>query len=381
MDESLARTLADVLSGEQDFFDLVQEKQRDIVQFSLVEGVSVVLYHHFKQNDIDEERIPICDVLRERTQLQYITYLKRMYAIREAAEVFEKENIPFIFFKGFSVAHQVYDRPHLRVMCDVDVLIHQRDRGKGIILLQKLNYQLITPRLGYENPLTWKYGHVYNLHQKNIDIDLHDKVYDTRGLLQLSDEQNEWLMGQHKRVRLFANTEIMVLRPEIELLYVCVHTLMHHLSIPSFRNMVDVYLIYKSPEFSWDFTLMAAEKLGWKEALFIMLKCTRVIFPKVISENVWKTMGDEYGSESTKAYIARLRKQYNFWHAFRGVERGDRFRFFFSLYVLPSKEYIKENYPVRKFFHVPYYYLVFILERVEVFFQVRFGINIRKTSG
>ena len=378
MNEILAQTLADVLSEEQGFLDLGQEIQRDIVMFALAEGVSAILYHQIKKNDFDVENIPLYEVLRERTQLQYITYLKRMYALQETVDVFEKERIPFIFFKGFSVAHQVYNRPYLRMMSDVDVLIHQGDRERSISLLQKMAYQLISPRLGYENPLTWKYGHVYNLHKSSIDIDLHDKVYDTRGLLQLSDEQNEWLMAQYKSAKLVDQLEIMVLRPEIELLYVCVHALMHHLSTPSFKNMLDVYLICKSTNFSWEFTMMAAEKLDWKEPLYFMLKSTKIIFQNFIPEMVLKSLEDGYCSGSTTEYIARLRKLYNFRHAIRCVDRGDRFQFFFGLYILPSKQYIKEKYHVRKFLYYPYYYLIFMFERIEVFFQVRFGIKIRK---
>ena len=380
MDETLATILADVLSGEQNFFNLVQEKKKDIVQFALVEGVSSVLYHHCKQNNINDESVPLYEVLRERTQLQYITYLTRMVALQEAVKVFEKESISFIFFKGFSVAHQVYDRPHLRMMSDVDVMVHQQDRKKGIELLQKLGFRMAPLKLGYDNPLTWKYGHVYELYKKYVDIDLHDKVYDTRGILQLSDEQNEWLMTQHKRVKLDCGLDILVLRPEIEILYTGVHTLMHHINIPSFRNILDVYFICNSSGFSWEFSLMAAEKLGWSESYYIMLMCTKRIFQLEIPDTVWKSLEEKFGSETIENYIARIRKEFNFWHAFRSVEKKDRFRYFFRLYIFPTKRYIKNTYPVQKFYQYPYYYLLFMIERIKVFLRVRFGINFRKTG-
>ncbi len=67
--------------------------------------------------------------------------------------------------------------------------------------------------------------------------------------MQLTDEQNDWLMAQRHSVLLDGNVKIEVLKPEIEMVFIGVHALMHHLNPPSFRNMLDVYQISKLTNF------------------------------------------------------------------------------------------------------------------------------------
>ncbi len=130
--------------------------------------------------------------------------------------------------------------------------------------------------------------------------------------------------------------------------------------------------------FDWAEANRAAQKLGWHESFYWLLKSTCELFPLEIPEIIWEKLIKDFDDYSVESYIKRLRKKYNFLHAFQSVERGERLRFFFGLYILPSSQYIQETYSVGRDFYLPYYYLKFMINGSGCFFQVRFGRTIGK---
>lgn len=57
----------------------------------------------------------------------------------ELADAFTQEGIPFIFLKG-AYLRELYPRPDLRSMADIDVLIHEEDAQKVAGVMKKLEY-------------------------------------------------------------------------------------------------------------------------------------------------------------------------------------------------------------------------------------------------
>lgn len=57
----------------------------------------------------------------------------------ELAEAFEQAEIPFVFLKG-AYLRELYPRPDLRSMADIDVLIHEEDTQKAAGVMKKLEY-------------------------------------------------------------------------------------------------------------------------------------------------------------------------------------------------------------------------------------------------
>ena len=364
--------LADVLTGKKLFTEFRTEEKLTVIQSAFDSGVADNLYHHIRVNELDPEDIPNFEELEQVAQARYSQYLRRVNQIKMIAQRFEKAAIPLVFFKGFSVCHQVYSAPYLRSMDDVDFLIPKPYARDGISLLKEEGFVLKLPRLGYEHPLTWKYEHVFELYQNDLFVDLHTHLHDVRGIMQLSADQYAWLLEQSIPVALAADFQIYGMRPEIELLYVGVHALMHHFREPSFRNYLDIYSLSQVPSLDWDFVVDTAAKFGWEKALFVMLKQVSQIFGEQSLKSVPAEIIAAIHGASLNEYLTAVRKEFTFWRVVQNVEPKDRFNFFFHLYILPSRQYFREWYGIQKFWELPKAILQFWLDRLSTFKRIRF---------
>ena len=71
-----------------------------------------------------------------------------------------------------------------------------------------------------------------------------------------------------------------------------------------------------------------------------------------------------------QAFIRRLRKSYSLMGELRSVDKKERLRFFWNLYIFPDQAYMIENYPIKKSWQIPYFYLVYQLSRMKPFFGI-----------
>jgi hypothetical protein len=375
MDETAARLLAEVLTSKKQFDQLNLTEKTTVVRSAIEHDVVQNLYHHLRQNEIDPETIPNYEDMEQISQARYTLYLRRLHQIRPISQAFQKNNIPLRFFKGFSVSHQAYPAPYLRSMEDVDFLVANTDGKPAISVLKELGFTLKLPRLGYEHPLTWKYEHVFELYRNDLFVDLHTHLHDVRGIMQLTAEQYSWLFQQTIQIEIEEGVQFSVLRPEIELLYVGVHTLMHHFREPSFQNFLDMVYLTHIPALDWDFVFSTAKAFGWEESLYVMLKKVCDIFGSESLRNIPPEQLTKITEQSLDQYLIALRKEFTFWRVLRNVAKRDRVRFFFHLYILPTRQYFQEWYAIRTFWDWPKAIVRFWSDRIATFKRIRFGVK------
>jgi hypothetical protein len=107
----------------------------DLAQAAEDHGLEPLVLAHFRNAGI---AIPadIGDRLRARWMQHAHAHAVRTRVVCELARVFAAASIPFLLLKGAALAHLVYDKPLLRPMRDVDVLVRKRDVRRAHAVLQ-----------------------------------------------------------------------------------------------------------------------------------------------------------------------------------------------------------------------------------------------------
>lgn len=122
---------------------------------------------HLLGNIIDKCDIPGDDTLVKilRTQVldAVFSYEKLNYETEQISDVFEKNEIPFVFLKG-PETRKFYSQPWLRTSCDIDILVHKSDLVRAGDFFES--------ELGYKKVFEGTH-HITYLSSGDVNIELH----------------------------------------------------------------------------------------------------------------------------------------------------------------------------------------------------------------
>lgn len=154
------KILSDYLNGRNT--ELADEIDWDIIlQYARRHQVSGIVYHQAKEYMLPEiEEQFFKDMLG--------TYYYQINLEKDSKEIEKalvREKIPYFIVKGPKVA-EMFPIPKLRVMGDVDLVIHTNDREKCHKLIQQFGYVCVSRREDRE----WQY------YKNRIEIELHDRL-------------------------------------------------------------------------------------------------------------------------------------------------------------------------------------------------------------
>ena len=148
------------------------ENWQKLLELAHINNTKGILCHvYLSYPDMVPEEIQ--PFLRRQCLQEVAFYAQRAEAMKQLAEVFDENEIPCVFFKGF-VVREYYPVPELRTFGDVDFLIRKADREKSDALMKTLGY---TPKDTWEPAYSYIKGNEhYEIHTDVMEIDVSDKA-------------------------------------------------------------------------------------------------------------------------------------------------------------------------------------------------------------
>ena len=131
-----------------------------------------------------------------------------------------------ILLKGAALALAVYEKPDLRPMADLDLLLHRPDVPRALEALQAAGYAMPLPELGLAKSLA--YGNEFALNKPDgVDcaVELHWHLFDSP--FYGREGRDAWLWEASQPVTV-AGLPARILGPEAQILHLCGHLALHH---------------------------------------------------------------------------------------------------------------------------------------------------------
>ena len=125
------------------------------------------------------EKDEISEKFKKSYRMAVWRYERLNYDLQKICETLEKAEIPFLPLKGAVIRHY-YPDPWMRTSCDLDVLVHESDLEKAVLVLEKeLQYQADKKKNFHDISLYSKSGTHLELHYNMYeDIKAMDSVLD-----------------------------------------------------------------------------------------------------------------------------------------------------------------------------------------------------------
>jgi len=195
-------------------------------------SLAPLLYHHLHRHNLDHQ---IPQSTMDQLHDIYYTNLARnilLYdELSQISECFEGREIPLVVVKGLALAETVYRNVALRPMADVDLLVEKRNLPEVMKAFSKLGFEI----LPQEKEITLKYMNELHLvkHQENIKhlpsliVNIH---WDLTAPIRFrgATKTNTRQMIERAQPTKIANSNVLVMTPEDQILHVIYHATFQH---------------------------------------------------------------------------------------------------------------------------------------------------------
>lgn len=286
-------------------------------------------YRLLVENDLLSQDNDFYDSLVSAHRVNVILNSLLKGELTRLGKLLHAKNIPFLVFKGFSLANSIYPDDEYRQFADIDIVVLPNDLRTVEWMLYDNNYKLIegfhskfevedSSRLGISRPY---------IHEKieSLQIDLHPTISIGPGFkyAEIDDLWNETdTFSMNGRT-------YQTLNKGLYLVYLCWHAVKHSVSrLVWFR---DIYLFVKENEdvFS-DRTLLGyLEKYKARKIVCTALKLTSVIFENKEISDIADNLND--GSFRLKKGYFNIEKLFLPRNDISGITRTMR-----DLYLLET---------------------------------------------
>lgn len=237
--------------------------------------VKIVFYHKLTPlvythlNSFFRENVPdlVLAKLREYFENSSRRTLQMTAELIKILDLFAKQNIFVISYKGPILALMLYGQVHLRQFNDLDIIIHKKDALKAKNLLQAQGYHI---SMGFTDD-QWDYIFRYHCDptflKNGVYMDLHWETHTMNEPLE--ERAQSIVLGNH-----FLHT----FSPEHLFLVLCVHGAQHAWNRLNWISDI-TEMIEKYPEMNWSWILKRAENKTQKRMVLLAL---------CLSENLFK---------------------------------------------------------------------------------------------
>ncbi|HEX3436983.1 MAG TPA: nucleotidyltransferase family protein [Pseudacidobacterium sp.] len=259
LDAHRIRVLADKVGDWDALLTLAQEH-----------CVLPILFMRLAQMDIN---VPAAAQQRLRAEYDrnVLHNLTNAAELIEVLNVFEREMIPAMPFKGAVLGASVYHDLTTRTAGDLDLLIYPGDIARSTDILLKRGYELITDTSS--DPDCYEY---------HFERQTDGMVLEIRWMLELTqprfrrDLGMDWIWP-HRRTIMLAGAEVPDMNPEMTLLVLCMHGSKHLWSRLLWIHDV-AQLVASSPGLDWSAVIRQAKASGLRRALALgVLLAHRVV--------------------------------------------------------------------------------------------------------
>ncbi len=287
--------------------------------------------------------------------------IDRLTELARVIRHLQAENIDVVALKGAALAEHIYGNLALRPMRDVDILVRRSQSVKALQIMQTLGYCRSRPELAPNTDrLTESELLLHHPERAAGFFELHWALFDSPYYADRPAQDVLWTQVNELVIR---DTSVLVLAPEMQLLHLCGHLMMHHdgHGLLWWQDIVEL-LNYYADELDWTLVAGLAQKNDLVLSLRTVLselqanwylslpdEAVAVMHTLVESPNerrVFEQMNANRGSPA-----ARLTHGF---FALPGWRR--RLRFFYHN-VFPSGEYMDQRYGIRHPLYRPFYYI------------------------
>mgnify|MGYP000141371111 CR=1 FL=1 len=222
--------------------------------------------------------------------ISYEYYLFKCFAIWEEfikiVNIFNKDKISIVPIKGIAILKDLYERPYLRVIRDLDILVKKQDLLKIEEILERLGY---TKDLCGFKEKYWKQRQYHIAFRRNdskllsLPIEIHWGL-DYPSKNRQAPSLDLWNRLSEIKIE---NSKIKLTSPEDVLFILALHQRRFG-KILSLKYICDVALLLKkySSKFDWDYVLEQAHNRRICTVLYFILFQTKILLKVNLSKEV-----------------------------------------------------------------------------------------------
>jgi len=340
-------TLAGLVAQHQDPTAIPPADWPAIITAALQQGLGPMLLWAVKQQAPDLTTASLWEPLRAATRQIAIHHVWLERAQIQVNETLAAAGIPALWLKGIVLASTVYPQPAMRGMGDLDVLVPYDQREIAFATLQQQGYHFgdIHSILPTDDPLVLEAGHHYHLHGPEdypVTLELHFRLPNT--LLSLS--QLDWFWTQTTTI----DHELIILRPEAHLLYLCAHALIQHGEVmTALRSYFDLHRLITRLDIDWALVIDRAVSLRWTYAVERALSLTATYFATPLPQDVLTRLQQDRLTGEDVAHVASLQGAGHRWERMRsrlaGLTFKDQVRLI-HVATIPPRDYMRRRYAI-----------------------------------
>lgn len=309
--------------------------------------------------------------------------------------LFEKQGIPAIPFKGPVLAASVYDNLALRHFSDLDILVKKQDFLKAKDLL--LSHGYYSTKKGFlteaQRVAVMQNWGEYSLasHDGRVEVDLHQRL--VAGYLFTLSADLDHFWERLEPVSLLGQT-VLSFQTEETLLYLCIHGTKSFWQRMSW--ICDVAeLINTHQKLDWEQLIEHSQTLGCERMLLLGCFLASDLLRTKLPEEIYSKIDADGQIKSLATRVTqRLRGKTKYPHQgeytlasfifhFKAMERlEDKFRYSLKCFVdrslFPLRRIVKPNAGDREFFPLPrpLYFLYYLIRPIRL--VVKYGSMVMK---
>ena len=271
--------------------------------------------------------------------------------------------VPAILLKGAALALTVYEKPALRPMADLDLLLHPADVPDALEALQAEGYAMSLPELGLVNAL--EYTNEFLLSRPGgaeIPVELHWGLFNSPFYGHEALEAWLWEGALPAQPVEGVSLPPRIFRPEAQILHLCGHLALHHAGegLLWLNDIAEVTYHYRE-QIDWRILLEQAQAAdlvlplqqvlprvaeGWQAPIPAeALAALGALQPSPVEARVFGGMST--GQRSVASEV---------WSGLAGLGgTAGRLRYL-AAKLLPSAAYMRQRYRIRNAALLPLYY-------------------------
>ena len=260
----------------------VQELDRILVEAER-HGVLPIVIQYFESKKIEDNSLKQLIIKwYGKTQIYRQNYQVRLLVMRELAEMFAKENLDVMFFKGAALA-QIYPEPEWRVFSDIDFYLYG-EWEKGVEVMER--HGIKNRPCGHHNTEASSHGVLLENHYDFVERMNHQQnlVIDDE-LKKMAREEGRSMKATFLDDHL---TNVYMMTPTMNAVFLMRHMSAHFVSesIP-LRMLNDwiFFLKHHAKDVDWKRVTQLYEKSGMTEFVGIVMELIRqhfhITFPDV----------------------------------------------------------------------------------------------------
>lgn len=215
---------------------------KELYKLALQQNVSAFLYSTLaKYPEKMKIETQIMSRWKNNTLSGVTQQLRMIYGIKTIFNLFSSNGIPVISLKGLALK-ELYPQPELREMCDLDVLIEEKNMEKSIELLKTQGYY--PKSLHLENP---DYMHIEMIKPYSITVELHRTLWPLHNFRKRDNQFWYNHIWENKRTIEVEGIRCNALPLEDELVNMVIHLSKHIMNYGSnLRQFCDIVLFVKA---------------------------------------------------------------------------------------------------------------------------------------